>query len=84
MHGASAKQSDIKEFSGQLYIEIPASERYENNFAKKAKKMAKEEMETKKQVSIKNGKEFNIMTPMVKIKHECDLEYSLDDEEEVE
>ena len=46
--------------------------------------MAKEEMETKKQVSIKNGKEFNIMTPMVKIKHECDLEYSLDDEEEDE
>jgi hypothetical protein len=36
--------------------EIPASEKYKNDFAKKAEKLAKEEKETKKKVSIKNGK----------------------------
>jgi hypothetical protein len=52
-----------------LYTEIPASERYENDFAKKAEKLAKEEKETKKKVSIKNGKEsIHVMTPIVKIK----------------
>ena len=29
-----------KNFSGKSYTEIPASERYENNFAKKAEKLA--------------------------------------------
>ena len=42
-----------KNFSGKSYTEIPASERYENDFGKKAKKMAKEEKEAKKTVSIK-------------------------------
>jgi hypothetical protein len=42
-----------KNFSGKSYTEIPASERYENDFGKKAEKMAKEEKEAKKTVSIK-------------------------------
>ncbi len=75
-----------KNFSGKLYTEIPASERYENDFAKKAKKLAKEEKETKKKVSIKNGKKsVHFMTPMVKIREKYqDLEYEseLDDEED--
>jgi hypothetical protein len=64
--------------------EIPASEKYENNFAKKAEKLAKEEKETKKKVSIKNGKKsVYFMTPMVKIREEYqDLEYESDDEED--
>jgi len=41
-----------KNFSGKSYTEIPASERYENDFGKKAKKMAKEEKDAKKTVSI--------------------------------
>ncbi len=60
-----------KNFSGKSYTEIPASERYENNFGKKAKKMAKEEKETKKTVSIK--KDLHVMTgksPIVKIDDE--------------
>ncbi len=68
-----------KKFSDKLYTEIPASERYENDFTKKAKKLAKEEKETKKKVSIKNGKECHVMTPMVKIKHESDLDYLSDE-----
>jgi hypothetical protein len=75
-----------KNFSGKLYTEIPASERYENNFAKKAEKLAKEEKETKKRVSIKNGEEsIQAMTPMVKIKkHEPDLDYISDEDVEDE
>jgi hypothetical protein len=42
-----------KNCSCKPYTEIPVSERYENNFAKKAKKLAKEEKEAKKKVSIK-------------------------------
>ncbi len=73
-----------KNFSGKSYTEIPASERYENNFTKKAEKFAKEEKETKRKVSIKNGKEsVHFMTPMVKIREEYqDLEYESDDEED--
>jgi hypothetical protein len=37
-----------KNFSGKSNTEIQASERYENDFGKKAKKMAKEEKEAKK------------------------------------
>ena len=48
--------------------EIPVRKRYENDFAKKAEKLAKEKKETKKKVSIKNGKKsVHFMTPMVKI-----------------
>ncbi len=69
-----------------MYTEIPESERYENNFAKKAKKLAKEEKEMKKKVSIKNGgKSIHLMTPMVKIKkHEPDLDYISDEDVEDE
>ena len=35
-------------FSGKSYTAIPVSERYENDFAKKAKKLAKKEKEAKK------------------------------------
>jgi hypothetical protein len=44
-----------KNFAGKLYIEVPASKRYENNFVKKAqiKNIAKEEKEKKKRDSIK-------------------------------
>ncbi len=57
--------------------------RYENDFAKKAEKLAKEEKERKKKVSIKNGeKSVHFMTPMVKIREEYqDLEYESDDKE---
>ncbi len=73
-----------KNFSGKSYTEIPASERYENNFAKKAEMLAKEEKKTKKKVSIKNDeKSVHFMTPMVKIREEYqDLEYESDDEED--
>ncbi len=38
-----------KNFAGKLYTEVPASERYQNDFVKKAqiKKIAKEEREMK-------------------------------------
>jgi hypothetical protein len=63
-----AKERERIPREGKSYTEIQASERYENNFAKKAKKLAKEEKETKKKVSIKNGKKsVHFMTPMVKI-----------------
>ncbi len=44
-----------KNFTGKLYTDIPASKKYENNFVKKAqiKKIAKEEKEMKKIISIK-------------------------------
>ena len=64
-----------KNFSGKSYTEIPASERYENDFGKKAEKMAKEEKETKKTVSIK--KDLLVMTgetPIAKIDDEASLE----------
>jgi len=64
-----------KNFSGKTYTEIPASERYEKEFGKKAKKMAKEEKETKKTVSIK--KDLHVMTgrtPIVKIDDEVSFE----------
>jgi hypothetical protein len=75
-----------KNFSSKLYTEIPASERYENDFAKKAEKLAKEEKETKKKVSIKNGEEsIHVMTPMIKIKkHEPGLDYISDEDVEDE
>ncbi len=77
-----AIRSEVKEKKDGA--EIPASEKYENDFAKKAKKLAKEEKETKKKVSIKNGKKsVHFMTPMVKIQEEYqDLEYESDDEED--
>ncbi len=73
-----------KNFAGKSYTEIPASKRYENNFAKKAEKLAKEEKEMKKKVAIKNDKKsLQFMTPMVKIQEEYqDLEYESDDEED--
>jgi hypothetical protein len=40
-----------KNFSGKSYTEIPANERYESNFGKKAETMANEEKENKKKVS---------------------------------
>ncbi len=49
-----------KNFPGNSYTEIPASERYENDFGKKAEKMAKEEKKTKKTISIK--KDLHVMT----------------------
>ena len=52
-----------------------------NNFEKKAKKMAKEEKEEKKNVSIKNGK-CHVTTPMVKIRAEFDLDNVLDEEDD--
>jgi len=64
-----------KNFSGKSYTEIPASERYEKDFGKKAEKMAKEEKETKKTVSIK--KDLHAMTgrtPVVKIDDEVSFE----------
>jgi hypothetical protein len=70
-----------KNFSGKSYTEIPASERYKNDFTKKAKKMAKEEKEAKKKVSTKNGDCHMIQkTPMVKI--QADLDYASDDEDD--
>ena len=73
-----------RERESKSYTEITASERYENDFAKKAEKLAKEEKETKKKVSIKNSKEsVHFMTSMVKIREEYqDLEYESDDEED--
>jgi hypothetical protein len=64
-----------KNFFGKSYTEIPASERYENDFGKKAKKMVKIEKETKKTVSIK--KDLHVMTgktPIAKIDDEASLE----------
>ncbi len=60
-------RSEVKEKKDGA--EIPSSEKYENDFAKNAEKLAKEEKETKKKVSTKNGKKsVNFMTPMVKIR----------------
>jgi hypothetical protein len=74
-------RSEVKEKKDRA--EIPASERYENDFAKKAEKLAKEEKETKKKVSIKNGeKSVHVMTPTVKIEEYQDLEYESDDEKD--
>jgi len=60
-----------KNFSGKSYTEIPASERYEKDFGKKAEKMANEEKETKKKVSkdlhSTMGASGNKKTPTVKI-----------------
>ena len=64
-----------KNFSGKSYTEIPASERYKKDFGKKAEKMAKEEKETKKTISIK--KDLHAMTgrtPVVKIDDEVSFE----------
>ena len=59
-------RSEVKEKKDGA--EIPVRKRYENDFTKKAKKLAKEEKERKKKVSIKNGKKsVHFMTPMVKI-----------------
>ena len=54
-----------KNFSGKSYTEIPASERYEKDFGKKAEKMVKEEKETKKTVSIK--KDLHAMTGRTRV-----------------
>ena len=58
-----------KNFTGKLYTEIPASERNQQDFAKKAKKMPKDEKETQKKVSSSSG-DLHIVqkTPIVKIK----------------
>ena len=76
------KQSDFKELHRQVVI--PASERYANDFTKKAKKIASDEKETKKKISTKSGDLHMIQkTPMVKIREEYqDLEYESDDEED--
>ena len=74
-------RSEVKEKKDGA--EIPVRKRYENDFAKKAEKLAKEEKERKKKVSIKNGeKSLHFITPVVKIQEEYqDLEYESDDEE---
>ncbi len=65
---AKERERIPRQRESKSYTEIPASERYENNFAKKAEKLAKEEKERKTKVSIKNGeKSVHFMTPMVKI-----------------
>jgi hypothetical protein len=74
-----------KNISGKSYTEIPASERCENDFAKNAKTLAKEEKETKKKGSIKNGESLIMaITPMVTIKEKKgkfkELEYDSDDD----
>ena len=70
-----------KNFTGKSYTEIPARERYENDFAKKAKNMTKEEKETKKKVG-----SIMTMTPIVTIKEKKgkyeDLEYESNDDYE--
>jgi hypothetical protein len=75
-------RSEVKEKKDGA--KIPMRKRYENDFAKKAEKLAKEEKETKKKVSIKNGeKSLHFITPVVKIQEEYqDLEYESDDEED--
>ncbi len=65
---AKERERIPRERESKSYTEIPASERCKNDFAKKAEKLAKEETEMKKKVSIKNGKKsVHFMTPMVKI-----------------
>jgi hypothetical protein len=56
------KQPNFKELSGKSYTKIPAGKRYENNFVKKAqiKKIAKEERDIKKRVSIKKDELHSI------------------------
>jgi hypothetical protein len=80
-HNHDAQTTRFQRNSLASHIEIPASERYEKDFGKKAKKTAKEEKEAKKKVSIKNG-ECHVMTPMVKIKEEFDLDDVLSNEED--
>ena len=82
MHGANAQTTRFQRISQASHIEIPASERYENDFGKKAEKMAKEEKEAKKKVSIKNG-ECHVMTHMVKIEEEFDLDDVSDEEDDL-
>ena len=67
-----------KNFSGKSYTEIPASERYEKDFGKKAEKMAKEEKETKKTVSIK--KDLHAMTGRTRVV-KIDDEVSFEDDD---
>ncbi len=50
-----------KNFSGKSYADIPASERYENDFAKKAERMAKEEKEAKKKASVKKEGDLHVI-----------------------
>ena len=78
-----------KNFSGKSYTEIPASERYENDFAKKAERMAKEEKEAKKKASVKKEGDLHVVqrkpgTPMVTIQEKKgkykELEYDSDDD----
>ena len=78
-----------KNFSGKSYTEIPASERYENDFAKKAERMAKEEKEAKKKASVKKEGDLHVIqrkpgTPMVTIQEKKgkykELEYDSDDD----
>ena len=67
-----------------MYKEIPARERYTNDFSKKAEKMASDEKETKKKSS-KSDLHMIQKTPIVKIqdsKYYQDLEYESDDEED--
>jgi hypothetical protein len=81
---AKERERILRERESKSYTGIPASERYKNNLSKKAEKLAKEEKETKKKISIKNGeKSVHFMTPMVKIREEYqDLEYESNDEED--
>ena len=74
-----------KNFSCKSYTEIPASERYVNDFSKKAKKMASEEKEAKKKSSKSGNLHVIQKTLIVKIqdsKYYQDLEYESDDEED--
>jgi hypothetical protein len=73
-----------KYYSGKSYTEIPTSERFENDFAKKTKRMTKEKKEAKKKVSSKNGDCLMIQkkTPMVRISSDLDYKYDDDDEDD--
>jgi hypothetical protein len=72
-----------KNFAGKSYTEIPASERYTNDFSKKAEKMASDEKETQKKSSKSGDLHFIQKTPMVTIQEEFqDLEYESDDEDD--
>jgi hypothetical protein len=79
------KQSDFKEFCRQVIHEIPASERYANDFSKMAEKMTSDEKETKEKSSKSGDLHVIQKTHIVKIKdskYYQDLEYESDDEED--
>ncbi len=73
-----------KNFAGKSYTEIPVSERYNNDFTKKAEEMANHEKKIKKKISTKNGNlHFIQKTPMIRIREKFqDLKYESDEEED--